>query len=84
LDEVEHIEQCKLVLKMINQIKCIICLSERLYNNKEGEESYEETETSVTGVHAGRRTALSGCGSTTIDLNKYVTIEAEGYIPWER
>ena len=23
--------------------------------------------------------ALSGCGSTTIDLNKYVTIEAEGY-----
>lgn len=23
--------------------------------------------------------ALSGCGSTTIDLNKYLTIEAEGY-----
>ena len=23
--------------------------------------------------------ALSGCGSTTIDLNKYVTVEAEGY-----
>ena len=23
--------------------------------------------------------ALSGCGSTTIDLNKYMTIEAEGY-----
>ena len=23
--------------------------------------------------------ALTGCGSTTIDLNKYVTIEAEGY-----
>ena len=23
--------------------------------------------------------ALSGCGSTTIDLNKYITIEAEGY-----
>ena len=23
--------------------------------------------------------SLSGCGSTTIDLNKYVTIEAEGY-----
>ncbi len=23
--------------------------------------------------------ALSGCGSTTVDLNKYITIEAEGY-----
>ena len=49
-------------------------------NNKEGEKIMKKLNQVLLACMLGVVVfALSGCGSTTIDLNKYVTIEAEGY-----